>query len=884
MNSNRSGNPQPPPTWADRLLNWLVAPHLREEVLGDSHERYYRRLQRLGPAKARRLYWQEMLAYLRPSMIKRETTNEYTSPYFLSPDMLRNYVTVAWRNLSRNRAFSIINLLGLALGMACSLLIMLWVQDERSVDRFHANGNHLYQVYERQYFEGKAQASYFTQGLLADELKRTIPEIQYASAIESSYPTTFANGDKIIKMSGTFAGADFFHMFSYPFLQGTPATALGSPGGIAISRKMADQFFESPEQAMGQSIRYENKEDLRVTAVFDDLPANSSQQFDFLRPWVDFVKENEWAKTWTSTDPMTYVQLRPDRDGKPADRAKVEAKIKDFIARYLPKSKGFVVELGLQPYPEKYLHSTFKNGQLDGGRIEYVRLFSIVAVVILLIACINFMNLATARSTKRAREVGVRKVIGAGRSSLIGQFVGEALLITFASTLIALLLVVLLLPAFSTLTGKMLVLPIGQPVFWAFLVGLLALTGLVAGSYPALFLSSLSPISVLKGSGPSARLRFNPGTTFFRQALVVFQFGLSILFIVGTIVVYRQMHYVQTKNLGYNRENLIYVPIEGDLIQKYDLFKDELAKQAGIVSISRMRESPTEIGHHVDDVSWPGKDPNLRTAFANTAVGYDFVKTLKLKLRDGRDFSPEFGTDSISYIINETAAAKIGAKNPVGQSLDWGRRTGKVIGVLADFHFNSMRQSIEPLIIRLDKNAEWGTILVRTEAGKTKEALANLEKICKALNPKTPFTYQFSDQEYAKLYRSEQVVSQLANYFAVLAIFISCLGLFGLATFTAEQRTKEIGVRKVLGASVASVVAMLSTDFLKLVLVAIVIASPVAWYVMQQWLKGFIYKMEIEWWVFLLAGLLSAGIALLTISYQSIKAALMNPVKSLRSE
>ncbi|NEU69257.1 FtsX-like permease family protein [Spirosoma agri] len=798
--------------------------------------------------------------------------------------MLRNYVTVAWRNLIRNKSFSTINLLGLALGMACSLLIMLWVQDERGVDGFHANGDHLYQVYERQYFDGQAHASYFTQGLLADELKRTIPEVQYASAIEASYPTTFDTGDKTIKMSGTFAGADFFRMFSYPFLQGTPAAALGSPGGIAISRKMAEQFFGSPEQAMGKSIRYENRQNLRITAVFDDLPANSSQQFDFLRPWTDFVNENPWAKTWTSTDPMTYVQLRPDRAGKPADAAKVEAKIKDFLSRYVPKNKGFIVELGLQPYPEKYLHSTFKNGQLDGGRIEYVRLFSIVAVVILLIACINFMNLATARSTKRAKEVGVRKVVGAGRSSLIGQFVGEALLLTFLSIMIAIALVALLLPAFSTLTGKMLILPLGQPRFWASLLGLLALTGFVAGSYPALFLSSLSPIRVLKGSLSSAGLRFGSGVTFFRQGLVVVQFGLSILLIVGTIVIYRQMSYVQTKNLGYNRENLIYVPIEGDLMQKYELFKDELGKQAGIVSISRMRESPTEIGHHVDDVSWSGKDPNLRTAFANTAVGYDFVKTLKLKLNDGRDFSPAFGTDSTSYIINETALAKIGYKNPIGQSLEWGRRTGRIIGVLADFHFNSMRQSIEPLIIRLDKNAVWGTILIRTEAGKTQEAIASLEKVYKELNPKTPFTYQFSDQEYAKLYRSEQVVSQLVNYFAILAVFISCLGLFGLAAFTAEQRTKEIGVRKVLGASVTSVVAMLSKDFLKLVLIAIMLASPVAWYVMSQWLKGFIYRTEIEWWVFALAGLLSVGIALLTISYQSIKAALMNPVKSLRSE
>ncbi|QDK83685.1 FtsX-like permease family protein [Spirosoma sp. KCTC 42546] len=793
--------------------------------------------------------------------------------------MIRNYVKIAWRNLTRNKAFSIINVAGLALGMACSLLILLWVQDERHVDSFHANGQHLYQVYERQYFDGKVYASYFTQGVLADELKRSIPDVQYASSLEWPVSTTFEAGSKINKLSGTFAGADFFRMFSYPFLRGTPETALSQPAGIAISRKMAEQFFGSPDKAIGKSIRYENKEDLQITAVFENLPVNSSVQFDFLRPWTDFIKENDWAKTWGSTDPVTYVQLRPDGAGRPADALRVEAKIKDFIYKYVPKNKGFLVELGLQPYSEKYLHSNFKNGQLDGGRIDYVRLFSIVAVFILLIACINFMNLATARSAKRAKEVGVRKVVGAARLALMGQFIGEAMLLTTISMSIALLLVALLLPAFNTLTGKLLTIPYNEPIYWAILLGLLVLTSFVAGSYPALFLSSLNPIRVLKSS-----IRFSSGTTFFRQGLVVFQFGLSVLLIVGTIVIYRQMNYMQTKNLGYNRENLIYIPIEGDLAQKYDLFKEEADRTTGVLAVSRMRESPTGIGHHVDDISWSGKDPNLRTAFANTVVGYDFVKTLNLQLKEGRDFSSNFGTDSLSFLINETALAKIGYQHPIGKPLDWGGYHGKIIGVLKDFHFNSMRQAIEPLIIRLEKQSRWGTILVRAESSKVKEVISNLEKLSKELNPKTPFTYQFSDQEYANLYRSELVVSQLTNSFALLAIFISCLGLFGLATFTAEQRTKEIGVRKVLGASVTSVVALLSTDFLKLVLLAILLASPIAWWAMTNWLEGYMYKIDIEWWMFALAGLLAIVIALLTISFQSIKAALMNPVRSLRSE
>ncbi len=881
MNAKSTNKPPRPvgPHWAKRLLHIACAPHRVDELEEDLDELFQQRVEQVGLRKARWRYVRDVLSLMRPSMMKRKLSeSEYSKPLLLHPDMIRNYFKIAWRNLIRNKAFSGINIVGLALGMACSLLILLWVQDERSMDGFHTNGKQLYQVYERQQYDGKIEADYLTQGLLADELKRVIPEVQYASSMEWNNPVTFEAGDKINKMEGTFAGADFFNMFSYPLLQGTPGTALNAPNGIAISRKMADQFFGSPEKAIGQQIRYENKDDLQVTAVFENLPANSSQQFDFLRPWEAYVKVNEWVSNWNNTNPFTLLQLRPG-----ADPVKVAAKIKDFVYRYKAKDKRFITELGLQPYPEKYLNATFKNGQLDGGRIEYVRLFSLVAIFILLIACINFMNLATARSTKRAKEVGVRKVVGAVRSALVGQFVGEAMLLTFFSICIAVLLVTLILPAFNSLTGKQLFLPISQPAFWATLLGLFVLTGFIAGSYPAFFLSSLSPIRVLKGS-----LRFGAGATTFRKGLVVFQFVLSVMLIVGMIVMYRQTDFVQTKNLGYNRKNLVYVPLEGDLTQKYSLFKEEAGKTPGVLSISQMRGTPTVIAHHNGDFTWPGKDPNVATSFADTPVGYDFVKTMNLTLKEGRDFSKTFGTDSVGFLVNETALAKIGYKNgigsPIGQPLMWGRKQGTIIGVLKNFHFNSMHQTIEPLIIRLDEKRQWGTILVRIEAGKTKEALASLERVCKELNPKFPFTYQFSDQEYAKLYKSEQVVSQLANYFAFLAIFISCLGLFGLATFTAEQRTKEIGVRKVLGASVGSVVTLLSTDFLKLVLIAIIIASPIAWYVMDKWLQGFAYKIDLAWWMFGLAGFLAIAIALLTVSFQSIKAALMNPVRSLRSD
>jgi putative ABC transport system permease protein len=789
--------------------------------------------------------------------------------------MLKNYFLVAWRNMVRNKVFSGINILGLALGMTCSLMIMLWVQDERGVDGFHANGKQLYQVYERDFFDGKINADFPTQGLMAEELKKQIPEVQYASSLEWNTTNTFEAGNKIAKMSGSFAGADFFTMFSYPLLAGTPKTALNTLEGVAISRKMANLFFGSPEAAIGKTIRYENSDNFRVSAVFEDLPANSSQQFDFVRSWIAFKKENaDWIDNWGNTDAFTYIQLRPD-----ANLTKVRAEIKDFIYNYQQKSKGFRVELDLISYPDKYLHSTFKNGQTDGGRIEYVRLFSLIAAFILLIACINFMNLATARATNRAKEVGVRKVIGAARPVLMAQFMGEALLLTFLAIGLAILLTTLLLPAFNDLTGKQLSLPVRQPLFWTVMLGLLLVAGIVSGSYPAVFLSSLNPIRVLKGA-----LKFGGGATFLRKTLVVFQFGLSIIFLVGMIVMYRQMDYIQRANMGFDRDNLLYMPLEGELANKYELFKQEAERLPAIQQVSKIRQPPTALYTHTGSIRWQGEAPNLVTSFVQSDVGYDFVKTMKLTMAQGRDFSRDFPTDSSGVIVNETAVKRMEYTNPVGKFVMWGGHRVKIVGVLQDFHFASLHQAIEPLIIRMNEDRQSGTLLVRLRAGKDKEALAGLEKLCKELNPAFPFTYQFSDAEYNKMYLSEQLVSKLANYFAILAIFISCLGLLGLAIFTAGQRTREIGVRKVLGANVPGIVALLSKDFLALVLIAIVIASPLAWYIMHRWLDDFEYRTPISWWIFVVAGCCAVGIAFVTVSFQAIRAARANPVKSLRSE
>ena len=790
--------------------------------------------------------------------------------------MFRNYLKTALRNLGRNVSFSLINIAGLALGLACSLLIMLWVHEEYKVDAFHKNGARLYSVYLINHRDGQIDAWHGGPGLMADEMKRVLPDVHYASSFAWNELATFEANNKIIKQNGNHAGADFFKMFSYPLLAGEASTALLTPSDIAISKKMAEDFFGSPAQAIGKTIRYQNSKDFRVSAVFDNLPKNSSTQFDYLLPWQQFVITHEWVKDWTNNGPTTLLMLRPGIN--PADFQK---KIFRFLDKYNnEQTPTSYLRLGIQRFGDIYLHSNFdKKGELSGGRIQYVQLFSIVAVFILLIACINFMNLTTARSMKRAREIGVRKVIGARRYGLIGQFIGEAMLIVGIAVIFSLIMVVLVMPAFNRLSSKEISIPFREPSFWWAMAGLILATGLVSGSYPALYLSSFRPARVLKGP-----MKFSTKALWFRKGLVVFQFVLSIILIIGTIVVSRQVDFIQTTNLGYDRENLVYIPLEGDLTGKYELFKNKAAALPGVSAVTRMTDLPTQLHNGTGGVDWPGKDQTRDIDFSYSFVGYDFIRSMHLELAQGRDFSKDFATDSVGYIVNESALKIIGYKDPVGKPLTFWKKKGTIIGVLKDFHLNSIHTKISPLILRLGEDADYGNALVRTAPGKTKLALAGLEKISKDLNPKFPFTYQFADEEYQKLYTSEQMVGRLTNYFSFLAIFISCLGLLGLVLFTAEQRTPEFGIRKVLGASPASLFNLLSREFLSLVLIALVIASPIAWMAAQNWLQNFEYRVNVSWWMFLLAGLVALLIALVTISFQAIRTARANPVNSLRSE
>ncbi|MEZ0610847.1 ABC transporter permease [Fibrella sp. WM1] len=785
--------------------------------------------------------------------------------------MFRNYLKIAWRNIVKSKTFSFINVLGLALGMTCSLLILLWVQDERSINRFHANGPNLYQVLENQQWTGnEISTTSATPGPMAAALTAEVPEVAKSVSITWENELLLTVGEKGYKEKGRYASPDLFQLFSFPLLHGNPKTAIVGPGSIVISEKVAQKFFGRTD-VLGRMIRVDNTENRQVTGVMRDIPMTSSLKFDFVLPLAPFIAKNEWLTKWENNGIRTFALLQPS-----ASLDRVNAKILNMVHEH--DKKVTTIKTFLFPLEDTYLYSKFTNGQPDGGRIEYVRLFTIVAIFILVIACINFMNLATARSAKRAKEVGIRKVVGAERVYLIGQFVGEAVLTAGMALLFAVGLVLALLPAFNRLTEKQIAIEYGNPLYWLTLLGLALLTGIVSGSYPALFLSGLQPVRILKGT-----LRFNTGAVLFRQGLVVFQFALSLLLIIGTLIAGRQVEFIRTKNLGLDRENVVYGSIDGELSKRFELYKDELLQAPGIQAVSSSGSDPMDIGNSTIAVEWTGKDPADKTLFTQMPVSYDFLNTMKIKLLDGRDFDRNTITDSTNYVINEEAARRMGMKTPVGQYLKFWSKPGKIIGLVKNFHLNSLRVAIEPLILRLD-TAYNSTMIVRTQPGQTDKALASMRLLAKKYNPAYPFDYKFADDSFEEQYKSETLIGKLANYFAILAIFIACLGLFGLAMFTAEQRTKEIGVRKVLGASVPSIITLLSKDFLRLVVLSILIASPLAWYAMSQWLQDFKYRIDIEWWVFALAGLLAIGIALLTVSFQSIKAALMDPVKSLRAE
>jgi putative ABC transport system permease protein len=894
-----------PPRWATRLLQWFCAPHLLEEIQGDLEEEFDFQVQQVGIVRARQDYVKNVLGFIRPFVIKRKKSHSSNSIFNMN--MFRHHLMVACRNMMRQKSFSAINIIGLALGMTCCLFIFLWVRDEKAVDNFHSNGKNLYNIYQSISSNGQSVGSYTTpypilyhslnvksqaeaSALTIEDFRQFIPEAQklcsYATGYELpwGHPETFQVGAKIQKFDGSRAGKDFFAMFSYPIIAGDANRALHDISSIAISRKMAEFFFGTPELAIGKSIRYENNIDFVVNAVFENITAQSSITFDFLINWESQIKQ----LAWSSHSVLTTLQL-----DESTDIVQVEEKLNHLLQSRIDKNNPEKITLGLLPYGEKYLNSTFVNGKPQEGRMVYVRIFTGVAIFILIIACINFMNLATARSIKRSREIGVRKVVGSSRVSLISQFFGESMVLSFLALVFSIVLTQVLLPSFNNLVNKQIPSPLIEPSYWMVLVVLMLITGIIAGSYPALYLSSLKPARILRGT-----LRFTNSAIWFRKGLVCFQFALSISLIIVTIVFSNQTQYVQNTNLGYDRNNLVYVQIEGELNPKYSLFKERALKMPGIAMVDRATEAPHAMGFVVDEndgftegnsggdaINWEGKGKNTRVGFKPASVGFDFVKIMNLQVAEGRDFSKSYATDSAdAFMINEEAVKQMGMKDPIGKWVSAWNKKGHIIGILKDYHTNTLREPIKPLIIDVKEYEYFGVIIVRLETGKTEEGLASLATVCREVNPNYPFAFQFLDQEYDKLYRNEQVVTKLTNIFAVLGIAISCLGLLGLVMLAGEQRTKEIGIRKVLGATVSNIVNLLSKEFLRLVLLSFLIAAPVSGYFMNQWLLGFAYKIELSWWIFIMAGTFVMIIALITISIQAVQSAIVNPVKSLRSE
>jgi len=875
------GEPTPrPPRWATLLLTWWGHPDAREEVQGDLLELYAYWLTTLGKRRADWRYGMNALKLIRP-LARPQSTSDYTTPFFLDPDMIRNYFKIAWRNLANNKLYTGINIAGLALGMACALLIGLWVHDELSYDRFLPDAKNLYFVRVNFNFRGgETQTAFVTPGPLQEAIANDVPQVAAVTKLDWGFETLVKAigtpmGEKMAKERGHYATSDFFSVFELPALYGDPKKALADPNKVVITRHLAEKYYPNG-LALGKTLQLDNAKYYVVGAVIEDLPTTSTLQFDWL---INFnAQEQPWHKTWGNNSFLTYVRLKPGTTA-----AQAEAAMKSIYPRYADFDNNELPVL--QPMTDLHLYGDFSGGKAIGGRIEYVRIFSLVALFILFIACINFMNLTTARSAIRSKEIGVRKAVGALRSSLIGQFLSESLLTSLLSVGLALFMVWLVLPTFNAVFDKQLALDLTNQGLWLILAVLVLVTGLLSGSYPAFFLSGLQPMRILKGAGSALRLPIGTGTANFRRVLVVIQFSLSTFLIVGMLAIGRQMQYLRSKNLGLDRENVMYMKLEGSLndYQKTELLQQALLRTPAVVQATTTGHLPLNIQSSTTDLHWPGQNPKQLVSVAATSVGNNFVKTMNIKLLDGRDFRVNSLADTANYLINEAAAKLMGMDKPVGREITFWFGKGRVIGLMKNFHLGSLHQPIGPLVVAyMPPNTSY--LLVRSRAGQTGQAIADLERLTKQFNPSYPFSYHFLDEAYEKMYLAEQQVHTLVNYFGVLAILISCLGLFALTAFTAEQRTKEIGIRKVLGASVQNIVSLLSADLLRLVLIALVLATPVAWWAVDKWLKTFEYRQELTWWIFALAGLLAVGIALLTVSLQSIKAALVNPVKSLRSE
>lgn len=784
-------------------------------------------------------------------------------------NMFKHNLLILYRSFKREQSTFLINLIGFTAGLVCTLLIYLWLRDELSIDTFNDKDDRLFQVMEHQTYSDKIMTTTSTPGLLAETLKEEFTEVELAATYTWVNERTLSSNEKVIMASGLEVGTDFFSMFSFPVLHGNRMSLLSDKQSIVISDELALKMFDATDEAIGKLITINREETFMVSGIFRKVKS-SSLQFDYAVSY-EFLKDRkgwEWLSRWDSNGPSTVVVLKEDIDVQ-----EFAEKIKFYIKTFSAETH---VELFLQQYSTRYLYGKFSNGKPDGGRIEYVKLFGIVGTVIMVIACINFMNLSTAQASRKAKEVGIKKSVGAERSSLIIQYFTEAILVAFISLFIGLFLVALLLPAFNVITGKQIGL---QQIGWLTLLQFIAIAvvaGLLAGIYPALYLSGFHPSTVVKGN-----YRGSTSEMLMRKGLVVFQFFTTVILISAVLVVYAQIEYTQSKPLGYDKENLIKIPIEGTITKQLNTFLSELKKIPGVLDASSLGHNLLGTNNNTRGLEWKGKLPDENILFEHFRANYGTIEILGMDILYGRSFSEKFDPDTTGIIFNEAAIRAMNLENPIGQRVELHGRDLEIIGVVKDFNFQSLHNTIDPLFMVYRVDGTWN-IIARLDNADIRSTIKRIEEMYKTFNPGFPFQYSFQDQDYEKMYRSEQRVATLAIYFSVFAVLISCLGLYALASFTVERRNKEMGIRKVLGATPGSLLVLLSFDFIKLVMTGIGIGLPVAYWLLNNWIERFAYHIDVSIWFFVAAGVMAVLIGWSTVLSKVIYASKANPVSSIR--
>ena len=738
------------------------------------------------------------------------------------------------------------------------------------MDNFHEKQTRLYQVMEHQHYAEDIMTTTSTPGLLSEQLADEVPEVEYAATTTWIGDYTLSFGNKNVDAEGYHVGKDFFNIFSYGLLLGDPDQVLADKYSIVISEELAQNIFGRTDDVVGLTIELQHKDNFIVSGLFAGTPNNSSYKFDFVIPFEFYKDDNSWVTNWGSNGPSTYVILN-----EAADPELLNNKIANIINDHGEQEN---VTVFVEPFSNRYLYGRFRNGKPAGGRIEYVRLFTIIAIFILVIACINFMNLSTARASRRAKEVGLKKAIGAQKGSLIGQYIGESMLISLISMMLALVVVWSFLPIFNEITHKQIVLQLNTEFLTVSAI-IVFITGLVAGSYPAFYLSGFKAVAVLKGE-----VRGTFGELWARRGLVIFQFTLSIILIVSVLVIYKQIDFVQHKNLGYNKDNLINFEVSGQIEEKLESFLYELNQVPGVKIASSIGHSILGRNNNTSGLKWDGKNPDDKILFENVRVSYDMIETLGVEMVEGRTFNRAYGTDTAKVIFNEAGIKIMGLDEPIGKVIRlWDEYDLEIIGVVKDFHFQSLHAEINPLFFILSPQNTW-KVMARIEGGKEQEAIAAINELYTKFNPGFTFDFKFQDEQYAQLYAAELQVATLSRYFAGFAILISCLGLFGLAAFTAERRIKEIGIRKVLGSTSSAIVILLSKDFTRMVIISILIGVPASYFIVDLWLQKFAFHIELKYWFFIASGAVALLVAWLTVGFQALKSANTNPALCLRDE